>query len=412
MNLPASNLRNLLTSLFLGLNSGLCYALIGSTFTAYLHDNHINLAIIGLLSCRLLPYSFKYLWAPFVDNLNISIFPKDFGQRKMWIISAQILLMIAIFSLGFVDIKDNFKFVFVLSFIIALLAATHDIAMEAFRIELFNKEYMHKASLANLIGFRIGLIITGAGGLFISHFIAWNYIFMIAASLILPCIWFVYRSKDMRVIDNPKINITMWSKKFLLEPLLVLFKIPNFMLTISVIAFYKLSDNYLDTMLIPFLSEIGYSKIQIASVVQTMSIGASITGAVIGSYLIGKVNVIKNLFYIEILAALSNLCFLSLINSKVDYSHVLVIIIVENLISGISNIVLINYMSSLCDRKFTATHYAILVSISGIFRTIISSSSGFIALNYGWINFFIISALLSIPSLIALKILKFKAKTN
>jgi PAT family beta-lactamase induction signal transducer AmpG len=396
----------LLTSLILGVNSGISYALLGSTFTTYLKDNNISLVIIGLLSLRLMPYSFKYLWSPFVDSMNIKLFPANFGQRKSWLIATQILLIISISSLGLLDINKYFYSVCTIAFATSFLAATYDIAMEAFRIEIFQHD-INKGTLFNVLGFRIGLIASGAGGLFLSSIIEWRLVFFILAALILPCIFIVSRSQDTRNISKEfKLNnFIPWFKQDFLQPFAVLFKLPHFYLIILIIGFYKLSDGYLDTMLIPFLLDIGYSKGEIATVAKTMGTCATVIGTVTGSYLISKYNISKNLLIAEIFAASSNLLFISLAKATHNLNLFMAVMCIENFISGICNIVLINYMSGLCDRKFTATHYAILISFSGFTRTLLSSTSGWVATNFSWSEFFLISSSLSLPSVICIYLL-------
>ncbi|MFN7039174.1 MAG: AmpG family muropeptide MFS transporter [Alphaproteobacteria bacterium] len=404
--------KKLIVSLILGLNSGLSYALIGSTFTAYLHDYNVDLALIGLLSIRTIPYSFKYIWAPFIDNTSFSFFPKNFGQRKTWIITTQLLLIISILGISSLNPISNFKSVCVITFIIAFLAATYDIAMEAYRIELFEKDDLNRGSLANMLGFRIGLIASGAGGLYLSYFLGWSWVFVITAILIIPCMLMILSSKDERILEKTyKINnIKIWFEEYFIKPFMALFRVPNFYLIALTIASYKLSDNYLDTMLIPFLKEIGYSKTQIATIAKAIGIMASIFGTIIGSFLNVSGNMVRTLFIAEIFSSISNLLFINLLYSANNIYLLTFIVVVENLISGICNIVLINYMSLLCDKKFTATHYAILLSISGIFRTLLSSSSGWVATHYGWVDFFLISSVLSIPSLFFLYFLGKKLK--
>ena len=163
-----------------------------------------------------------------------------------------------------------------------------------------------------------------------------------------------------------------------------------------------MSDGYLDAMLIPFLRGIGFTNSQISLYCNAMGNFAFIAGTIFAARLIGKVNVFRFMLVAEVLAASTNLLFLLIVaNGKIPELLAL-INLCENFCSGICNIMLITYMSSLCHYKFNATHYAILISISGLSRTLASSSSGYIALTFGWEIFFIVSALLSVPSLICI----------
>jgi len=392
-----------ITSFIIGINSGLSYALLGSSFTAYLKDNNIDLITIGLLSLRLIPYSFKFLWAPIVDSLNINLFASGFSRRKSWLITTQILLLFSIISLGIFNIEKHFYLVCTISFITSFLAATYDIAMEAYRIELFRQNQLNRGTLFNVLGFRFGLILSGAGSLYLSSIMSWQQVFLIIAALIIPCILIISKSTEtQQQITLSKSTFKACFKENFLQAFTSLLKLPHFLVIAMVISFYKLSDAYLDTMLLPFLLDMGYSKIQLATITKTIGIGATVGGAVIGAYLIEKYNIIKLLAITELLAASSNLLFISLIKSQTNSNLLMIIMCVENIISGICNIVLISYMSSLCTKKFAATHFAILISISGLSRTLFSTSSGWIATHYGWLKFFFVSSFLSIPSLICI----------
>lgn len=396
-----------LTSLFLGINSGLIYGMLGSTFTAYLNDAKIGLATIGFLTLRIMPYSFKYLWAPIVDSVRINVFPTNFGQRKSWIITAQCILIVLLTTLGFLNIKQHLLLVCTLAFITAFVAATYDIAMEAYRIELFHGDKSGQGNSLVILGFRVGLMLSGALGLYLASILEWKLVFIIIASFILPCIFIVYFSMDEKLIKkhyNHK-NTKAWFKKNFLGSFITLFHTPKFYLIFFLIAFYKMSDGYLDAMLIPFLVNIGFSKAEIAEFSSTINIISSMFGVFVGMHLINRLGVAKILLYAELSAAATNLLFIILANVGHHLELLFFITAIESFCSGICNITLIHYMSMLCHKKFTATHYAILISISGFSRTLLASTSGVVVINLGWINFFIISALLSVPSIICILML-------
>jgi PAT family beta-lactamase induction signal transducer AmpG len=406
--------KKLLTSSIIGINSGLSYALLVSTFTAYLADNNIQLATIGILSLRTIPYSFKYIWSPFVDTLHIKIFPKNFGQRKSWLLATQICLIISITAMGLIDIQKHLYLVCFLSLVTAFLAATYDIVMEAYRAEILKPNKSVDIISFNVLGFRIGFLISGAFGLYLSAFVEWKWVFITIASCMLPCMLVVFFS-----VDNLKhktvqySNPEHWFKKNVTTPFLLLFRMKNFYLIALVVSFYKLSDGYVDTMLIPFLLETGFSKLDIAGISKTIGMISTIVGTFVGGYLIKKISLLKNLLIAEFLAGITNLLFVCLVTNHGNKELLTAVICIENFCAGICNIALISYMSSLCiHSKFTATHYAILISISGLSRAVLGSTSGIVAAEAGWINFFIISAFLSLPSIICVMLLKSKHRSS
>lgn len=403
-----TRIKPLFIATILGTNSGLCYAFLVSTLTAYLADNNISLAMIGYLSLRTLPYSFKFLWAPLVDNLPIFAFARRFGQRKSWLISMQVCLIISLITIAMIDINDHLYLVCAISFFTAFLAATYDIAMDAYRINMSKSLDNNYINSFVVLGFRIGFIISGAICLFLSSIIAWKWVFILIAAAILACmITIIFSPFENDPINIPNNNVKNWFKSNVAVPFALLFRMPKFYLIIMVITFYKVSDGYVDNMLIPFLLKMNYSLTDIATISKTIGIGATIIGSFAGAALIRRFSLIKNLIVAEFLAASTNLLFISLVTSETSKSLLTLVICVENFCAGISNIALITYMSSICKhQKFTATHYAILVSISGLCRSLLGSTSGLVASEVGWVNFFVISSLLSIPSLVCLIILR------
>lgn len=363
--------------------------------------------MIGFLSLRTIPYSFKYLWSPLVDNLHINIFPRHFGQRKCWLIATQCCLIVSIITMGLIDITRHLYLVCALSFVTAFLAATYDIAMEAYRIEIFSAKKSSHINSFVVLGFRIGFIIAGAFGLYLSAFVAWKFVFITIAACIIPCMLVVFFGEDERKPNSePYRNLKHWLQENVVTPFKLLFQLPNFYLVLLVISFYKVSDGYVDTMLIPFLLESGFSKIDIAEISKTIGMIATIVGTFAGGFLIKRISSLKNLLIAEFLAATTNLLFVSLITNHGNRELLTLIICVENFCAGICNIALISYMSSLCNfKKFTATHFAILVSISGLSRALLGSTSGLMVAEFGWTKFFIFSTFLSLPSLACILLL-------
>lgn len=159
-----------LTSLFIstviGITSGASFSLLISTYTVYLSMNNVSLEILGLLSLRTIPYSLKFLWSPLVDTYHIKLFPLNFGQRKAWMIITQCCLVFSIVAMGYIDIQNHLYLSCLCAFFTAIFAATHDIAMDSFRIEFCKARASPKANSFVVLGFRIGFLISGAIALY------------------------------------------------------------------------------------------------------------------------------------------------------------------------------------------------------------------------------------------------------
>ena len=400
-------IQKLITALIIGLNSGIVFAFLVTTTVAYFKDAGLSLAMIGFFSVKTLPFSFKYFWSPFADNYKLKLFPSHFGQRKSWMLLMQAFLFISVASFGFIDVNQHITAVLILLLIIGCLGAVHDTSLEAYRIELFSKKEAGIGNSFVVYGFRIGFIISGIFALYLSTVIAWKYVFIVLALFILPCMIVIWFSHDERIIAEKihKLNYREWFASHFIEPVKEFLKIPKFTLVLLTIAFYKVGDVYLEGMSIPFLLDIGFSKNEIAGIAKTFGMIGTIIGTFLGGMLIAKLKFRINLLLSEAIAALTNLQFLIFLKIQKNLVVLGTINFIESLSYALSNITLITYMSSFCNRQFTATHYAILISISQLSRSLLSPTSGVVAENFGWQNFFIISTLFSIPSILCIYLL-------
>ena len=400
-------IQNLITALTIGLNSGIVFAFLVTTTVAYFKDAGLSLAVIGFFSIKTLPFSFKYFWSPFADNYKLKLFPPHFGQRKSWMLLMQAFLFISIASFGFIDINQHTVAVLILLLLIGFFGATYDIALEAYRIELFSKETAGIGNGFVVYGYRIGFVISGIFALYLSTIIAWKYVFIILALFILPCMAVIWVSRDERIIAKKthRLNYKEWFISHFIEPIKEFLRMPRFTLVLLTVAFYKVGDAYLDGMSIPFLLDVGFSKNEIAGVAKTCGMIGTIVGTFVAGILIAKLKFRINLLLSEVLAALTNLQFLIFLKIQPNLIVLGIVNFIESLSYGLCNLALITYMSSLCNRKFTATHFAILISISQLSRSLISPTSGVVVETFGWQNFFIVSTLLSIPSILCIYLL-------
>jgi len=390
-------------ALILGINSGIVYAFLVSTTTTYFTDQQLPISTIGFLSVKTIPYSFKYLWSPLIDNYSIGLFPKNFGLRKSWIILMQILLVITIGCFHCVNIRSIPILTLYLTFI-AIIGATYDTAMEAYRIESLSKN----SGIANtcvIYGFRLGFTISSVFAVLLSDIIDWKYVFPTLALLILLCMIAVFLSEEkIQHLSDVKTNKNQSFVEKFTQPITLLFRRKDIFLLIITISLYKVGDAYLDTMLVPFLVEVGFSKNQIGGIAKSCGIVGAFVGSLIGIRLIARCEILLILFYTEILASLTNLQFLIFLK-KNNVILLGLATFLENVSQGMSNVILISFMSSLCDKRYIAAHYAIFTSISSFSRSLISPTSGMIVKILGWHHFFVISSLLSIPSIFSIYLL-------
>jgi PAT family beta-lactamase induction signal transducer AmpG len=403
------SLGKFIVALFLGMNSGLMYALMNTTLAAYFADVGLSIAVIGMLSLRMLPYSFKFLWSPILDITHVRLFPIKFGKRKSWLISMQALLILNIAAIGFIDPFRDLNLLILLTTLAAFLAATHDSALDGYRIELFEGSEVGAGNSTVIVGFRIGLTLSAVLALYLADIMAWKYVFLIMSSAVVPCMLVTFFAKESKNVDNSLCKENLWVaiKENSIKPFAGVFKQEYVIAVLVVIAFFKISDGLLMAMQIPFLLELGFSKTEIGTVIKSTGIAAGILGTMFGGHLIQRFRTgYKFLVAVVMIAIFSNMLFIPLINMGANLYYLLVVNFVESFSSGITNIALITYMSALCDRRFTASHFAILNSISSLSRALLIATSGFIIKLFGWQTFFIVSGVMSIPAIFGLMYLQ------
>lgn len=399
----------LITAFFLGFNSGVNYASIGSSLTIFLNDIGLSVALIGFLSLRLIPFSFKALWTPVVDLVAVRTVGIRIGMRKDWIAILQLLLAFCYVILSLIMktqnfSEENYSVILFTTVFMAFLGATSDSVLHGYRIELFKNDHIHKGSMIIAFSFSVGFLFSTSVALLLSSRVGWSITYLIYSLLILPGIIAIWLSRD----DKSKVEkltikkIINKLKRNYFIPFLGILKKPYAKSVIIIAMFFKVSDSFMSTLLVPYLLDCGFTKDQIFGgnkFVEFFSISIGIFFA--GYFLKKGKNIIKLIFSIEILAALSNLFFISLI--YIPNTFLLgALSFFEAIISSTCNLVLMTFLSYFAKSslRFTATIYAVLESCSLLNRYIISSFGGKIVEISDWKIFLIVSSALSVPTII------------
>jgi len=395
--------KNLAIIFFLGISSGLPIALVLSTLKALLLDKGFDLKTIGIFSLVSLPYSLKLFFAPVIDSCKVPFLTKIFGQRRSWIIFTQLLLVTFITFLGTAGIEGNLSAIAVFAFLVAFASASQDIVIDGYRIELIEKENQGIAASFYVYGYRIGMLISGAAALVLADLISWDAVYFIMAGFMFSCIIItIFADETRKNFQQKSHDFSSWFKNSVIEPLIDFTRHSHWYVILAFIVFFKLGDVFAGNLTLPFLLEIGFSKIEIASIVKTFGLVATLLGVFAGGVLVKKIGIIKSLWIAGLAQMLSNLAFSYL--SKIGYDPNLLyfIIFIENFSSGIGDSVFVAYLSGLCSIAFSATQYALLVSCATLSRSLLAASAGAFAQTLGWYNFFIFSTFLAVPGLVFL----------
>ena len=382
----------------MGITSGIPLYLILSTLFIWLTRENVDISTIGLFALTQIPWSIKFLWAPIIDNFKIPLLHKFLGQRKAWLLIIQINLILFIILIGFSNPTENLKLTALLALIISFFSASQDVVIDAYRIEILNENSQGAGAAMTQFGYRVGGIFAGAGSLYLTVMFSWEYVFLTISVIFFFLMLFI-------IFIIPSTNNHIASKKNLIEPFKeFLFRnaLSKVLLIFLFIFFFKFGDVIAGVMANPFYVKIGFSNIEIANASKVFGVIMTILGVFIGGYLVKIFGILKSLLISGFFQVFSNLLYVLLNYMGPELGYLFLTVAGENFSGGLGSAAFVAYLSALCNRKYTGTQYALLSSIMGLARAVLSSPSGYLVEYLGWSKFFIISTFLGLPSIIIL----------
>ena len=427
--------KRMLRILLLGIISGFPWVIIGSSLSLWLKEDGISRSAVGWAGLIFSVYAINFLWAPLIDKIKIPKLTNLIGHRKSWILTMQIIILISLIFWSFLDPTTNLTLIIFFGLIIAISSASQDITIDALRIEQIKtheRSLMAAGASIAVVGWWSGYKIGGMLSLFTAEFLQnigftnyWQLTFIFICFIILLCNLFLLLipEKKREAIDN--INDSNWSikniqesfKNIIIDPLFSYFKkngIKVGILIISFIFLFKIGEAFLGRMSIIFYQEIGFSKSDIAIYSKGIGWITTVTFTLIGGWFAIKSGVIRALFISGIVMAITNIMFSVLAWSEKSALLFAAAVLLDDLAAAFATVAFVTFISLLVDRNYTATQYALLASIGTAGRTLMASSSGSLVdwLQGDWGIFFIITALMVIPSLIILWLIKNKVNLN
>ena len=438
--------RRMLRILLLGIMSGFPWVLIGSALSLWLKENDLSRTTIGWAGLIFGVYAINFLWAPLIDRLHLPILSKKIGHRKSWIILMQSIIFISLLAWSFLDPSKNLWLVIAVGLGIAISSATQDITIDALRIEQIGedeKDMLSAGAAISVVGWWTGYKIGGLVSLISADMLQkqgvenyWQISFLILSGIIMLCsigLFFIpeknsrdkiklQKLADQEIINkigtsNNFIKIFAWLYSTVINPLLSFFKKNTLGVAFSILGFiflFKIGEAFLGRMSLVFYKEIGFSKTDIALYSKGIGWITTVTFTLLGGLFAVRMGLIKAMFLSGILMALTNVMFSVLAwygNSEFLFAFT---VLIDDLAAAFATVAFVGFISALVDRNYTATQYALLASIGTAGRTLFASSSGMVVdwLNGDWIIFFIITALMVIPSLFCLFLIRKKINLN
>jgi PAT family beta-lactamase induction signal transducer AmpG len=382
--------------LLFGFSSGLPFYLTSKTLQAWMTTAHVDLATIGFFSLVTLPYSLKFVWAPVMDRY----IPPFLGRRRGWVLITQILLLLSIAAMALHDPARGLQMLAINAIAITFFSASQDISLDAYRTDVLQDREMGAGAAVFVLGYRIAMISTGALAFFLADRIQWPAVYAVLSTLLVVGIATTFIAPEPVLSDAPPRTLF----EAVVLPFADFFQRvgPRAVLVLLFIVVYKYSDSLAGSMTTPFLLQAGFSQSEVGAVFLGVGVLATIAGVVVGGAMIGKVGINRALWIFVVFQGLSNLTYYGLSLSGKNHAFMVAAIVTENFGLGLVSAVMTAYIMEMCNKRFTATQFALLSSLMAASRDILVAPAGKLVESTGWPGFFLITVAMAIPPLVLL----------
>ena len=438
--------RRMVKILLLGAISGFPWVIIGSSLSLWLKEDGLSRSTIGWAGLIFAVYAFNYLWAPIIDRVRIPWLTNKIGHRRGWIVLMQTIILISLIFWSLINPSTNLALVISVGLIIAIASATQDITVDALRIEQIGEtegKSMQAGAAMAVVGWWTGYKLGGLVALTSAEFFQnlgfenyWQITFLVLGIIIIACnIGLMFINETLQIDRSELQNETdkmiesklgssnlltktiAWLTSTVVGPIISFFKKNGFNIALAILAFiflFKIGEAFLGRMSVIFYKEIGFTKSDIALYSKGLGWLTTVIFTLLGGLFAIRSGVIKAMFVSGILMASTNLLFSLLAWSGKSELLFAIAVIFDDMAAAFATVAFVAFISMLVDRTYTATQYALLASIGTAGRTTLAASSGALVdwLNGDWGIFFIITAIMVIPSLIFLYMIKHKLKFN
>ena len=411
--------------LFLGFSAGLPFLLVFSTLNARLADVGVETATIGFFSWLGITYSIKVFWAPVVDRLKLPLLDRLLGKRRSWIIFAQVGIAAGLYLMAHVDATAAPEMMALYGLLVAFSSATQDVAIDAYRIEIAGERLQAALAATYIFGYRLALLVAGAGALYLAEFWSWQVSYEVMAALVGVGVLTVLIVREPRVNHfaaaqdiahkieqeaskrthlNPRLaRLVGWFYAAVAGPFLDFFRRYK-ELSIAIllmVAVYRIADIAMGVMANPFyLDFMGFSKTEVADVTKIFGFFMTIAGSLLGGVMVVRYGVRRILLLGAIMTAATNLLFVLLAQYPPNLITLAAVVSADNLSGGIANVALIAWLSSMTSASFTATQYALFSSLMTLPGKFLGGFSGIVVAGFGYAEFFLVSAVMGVPAVL------------
>mgnify|MGYP003520386567 CR=1 FL=1 len=393
-----------LTLFLFGFASGLPFLLVGGTLSVWLKESGVSLEDIGLISLAGLAYAFKFVWAPLVDRFHLPLIGR-LGQRRSWLFAAQLLLALSLLAMSLVTPMGSLSSFVLITVVAGFSGATQDVVVDAYRIEIAPAEQQGALAATYTLGYRLALLVSGALALLLADHLPWALIYQLMAAIVVLVLCVTLWAREPERLPASQADEAFWPAlaHSVVGPFQDFFSRYAGGLGLALLLFiglFKISDQMLGVMALPFYLDCGFSKTQIAAVSKLFGVWVGIAGAFLGGAIVVRWGVHKTLLIAMLLGAISNLLYLLLSQYPANLNVFVAVIGGENLSGGFLGAAAVAWLSSLVNQHYTATQYALFSSLVTLPGKLVGGFSGFMVADMGYGGFFIFSTVAVIPALL------------
>ncbi len=390
-----------LAAMFLGVSSGFPYAMIGVTLTTRLKQEGIDRSTITAFTLVFLVYNLKPLWSWIVDGVRLPLLGR-LGQRISWMLLAGTLVIATVAYLGVIDPTAGIEAAAIASLLVAFTAATFDIVIDAYRIELLEPRQLGVGSGMSQYGWRIGSAGAGALALVIAARANWHLAYLACASLAVPAmITALVMGEPKRHREPSERTAVRRTFAALWRPFAEFFARKGALFAFTFIILHKIGDTLANLTFRLLFDDLHFTNGEIAFYDAIVGFWAYLVGIFIGGLLYSKLGMKRSVLVSLILMAVSNLSFALLAASGHNVAGLAGAIGFEYLSSGIGGVCVVAYFSALCDLRFTAAQYALITAAASVVgRLLTGTSAGLLIDRFGYVNFYLLTTIAAVPAIL------------
>ena len=388
-----------------GFSSGLPLALTGTTLAFWLSTAGVQKTEIGLFHLTGLAYLLKFLWSPLFDRWAAPWLGSRLGRRRAWGIVTQLGLIASLLGIGACDPRSAPLAIAGFAVLVAFFSASQDIVIDAYRVEILDADQQPTGAAVTQYGYRIGMLMSGAGALFLSEIMTWFWVYAVMAGFIALGVLVFLASPEPAAAPLPRAprhGVLPSLRAAVIEPLLDFARQPGWLVILGFVVLFKFGDALVGSMTTPFYREMGFSAGEIASVTKIAGLAATVAGIFAGGVLATRLPILRALLICGALQIASNAMFAVQATMGNSLGFLVVTIVTENFFTGMGSAAFMAYLAGLCSLQYTATHYALLSALAAFGRVVLSSGGGWIADRMDWVAFFLTGCAAGLPGLLLL----------